>query len=172
MRLFSNRTRCFLALTLLLGGLPVSDVDAQSPCSQEVAEAEEQYLDGQFEAAAQLLSACLEANRLADDEAVPAYRLLSLAYMNQGNAQGARRAIEGLLSIAPGYEPDPVQDPPSYTVLVLIVKDQMREIAAAEAAAEAEAQKPWTKKRRTWLVIGGGIVAAGVAAVLLGGGAE
>ena len=158
--------------SLVLGTLPVLNVAAQQPCSQEVVAAEEQYVDGQFEAAAQLLSACLEANPLAAAEAIPAYRLLSLSYMNQGDAQGAQQAVEKLLALAPTYEPDPVQDPPSYTVMVLIVKEKMREVAAVQAAAEAEAQKPWFKKRGTWLVVGGGIVAAGVAAVVLGGGAE
>ncbi|MGI9174079.1 MAG: hypothetical protein ACR2GR_02000 [Rhodothermales bacterium] len=162
----------FWMAALVLGTMPVFGVAAQHLCGEEVAAAEEQYLDGQFEAAAQLLSACLEANPLDAPDAIPAYRLLSLSYMNQGNAQGAQQAVEKLLALAPTYEPDPVQDPPSYTVMVLIVKEKMREVAAVQAAAEAEAQKPWFKKRGTWLVVGGGIVAAGVAAVVLGGGAE
>ena len=171
MRLFSGKAKGFWIVALMLGTIPAA-VTAQHPCGQEMAEAEEHYLDGQFEKAAELLSACLDVSELTVAEATPAYRLLSLAYMNQGDAQGAQQAVEELLAAAPTYEPDPVQDPPSYTVMVLIVKEKMREVAAVQAAAEAEAQKPWFKKRRTWFVVGAGMVAAGVAAVVLGDGAE
>ena len=172
MRVLRGRPWWLLALLLPVGAGSAIDVAAQGACDGAVAEAEEEYLEGRFDAAAQLLSACLEQAELPTPEVVRVHRLLTLAYINQGDAQGARQAIEGLLEAAPDYEPDPVQDPPSYTVLVLIVKEQQQEKAVVEAAAEAEAQRSWLRKRRTWLAVGVGLVVVGVVAVVTGDGAE
>ena len=161
-----------LPFLLLVGAASPVRVAAQAACGPALVDAEEAYLEGRFDRATELLAACLEGAEAPAPDLIRAHRLLALAAINQGDAPGARQAIEGLLAVAPDYEPDPVQDPPSYTVLALIVKDQVEQERAAQAAAEAEAQRPWLAKRGTWLLVGAGIVAVGVIAVVAGGGAE
>ncbi len=71
------------------------------------------------------------------DEAVQVYRLMGLAAMNKGDLEQAQQAIRELLQIVPSYEADPIQDTPSYTTLVAIVRQEV----ATEALPE-EQQAP------------------------------
>ncbi len=117
-----------LATVLLVVSL---DAFAQprDKCAEERADAENFYLEGQFDEAIRLLQACVVREELFVDEAVQVYRLMGLAYMNKSDMEQAQRAIYDLLQIVPNYEADPIQDPPSYMTLVALVRQEV----AAEA---------------------------------------
>jgi hypothetical protein len=70
-----------------------------------------------------LLSDCVEQPKTSIDEAVQGYRLMSLSYFRQHSLVEARWAIRRILSIDPLYRPNPVEDPPSYALLVSMVRD-------------------------------------------------
>ncbi len=118
----------FLATVLLVVSL---DAFAQprDKCAEERADAENFYLEGQFDEAIRLLHACVVREELFVDEAVQVYRLMGLAYMNKSDMEQAQRTIYDLLQIVPNYEADPIQDPPSYMTLVALVRQEV----AAEA---------------------------------------
>ena len=136
-------------------------------CVDEFAAAEEAYFDGRFAEANDLLSECLNRDDLPDALLVEMARLSALAYINLGNLDQARRAVIRLLNVDPTYEPDEVQDPPSYISLVSTVQRQLQMGTLDVATAEEE-----PGGGRTWLAILGGAVLAGAAtsAVLLLGG--
>ncbi|NBC00098.1 MAG: hypothetical protein GVY15_04480 [Bacteroidetes bacterium] len=136
-------------------------------CVDEFAAAEEAYFDGRFAEANELLSACLNRDDLPDALLVEMARLSALAYINLGNLDQARRVVIRLLNVDPSYEPDEVQDPPSYVSLVSTVQRQLQMGTLDAATAEED-----RGRGRTWLAILGGAVLAGAAtsAVLLLGG--
>ena len=136
-------------------------------CVDEFAAAEEAYFDGRFAEANELLSECLNRDDLPDALLVEMARLSALAYINLGNLDQARRVVIRLLNVDPTYEPDEVQDPPSYVSLVSTVQRQLQMGTLDVATAEED-----RGGGRTWLAILGGAVLAGAAtsAVLLLGG--
>jgi len=164
-----------LAVVVLLFAVPTAmptlataqEADDADLCVDEFAAAEEAYFDGRFAEANELLSECLNRDDLPDALLVEMARLSALAYINLGNLDQARRAVIRLLNVDPTYEPDEVQDPPSYVSLVSTVQRQLQMGALQVAAAEEE-----RGGGRTWLAILGGAVLAGAAtsAVLLLGG--
>lgn len=165
--------RAALAAVVLLVAVPMAtpataqEADGADPCVEVFAAAEEAYFDGRFAETNDLLSACLNRDDLPDALLVEMARLSALAYINLGNLDQARRAVIRLLSVDPSYEPDEVQDPPSYVSLVSTVQRQLQMGTLDVAAAEEE-----RGGGRTWLAILGGAVLAGAAtsAVLLLGG--
>lgn len=148
---------------LLLLSLP-SVTAAQQPCTQELEEAETQYVEGNFEEALRLASDCLEQTDVPDTTAVEAYRLMGLAHLRMDNPEEAREAISNLLDIEPRYEADPVEDPPEYVSLVAIVR---RERGPVEEPAE---EPSWIQRNWGWVAAGGGVVLSGIVALLAGGG--
>ena len=141
----------------------------QSPgCTEALRNAESTYQESNYEDTIRLLAPCLSAEGLERTRVVAIHRLLSMAHMNSGDAHGARLAILDLLNRVPDYEPDPVQDPPSYTVLVMIIRDQLRQQTGAAEAEAAEKPTSWAKRRGTWFAIGGGLLVVGLTAILTG----
>lgn len=167
--------RAVLTVVVLLFAVPIAaptvataqEADDADLCADAFAAAEEAYFDGRFAEANDLLSECLNRDDLPDALLVEMARLSALAYINLGNLDQARRAVIRLLNVDPTYEPDEVQDPPSYVSLVSTVQRQLQMGALDVAAAEEE-----RGGGRTWLAILGGAVLAGAAtsAVLLLGG--
>lgn len=164
-------------LGLLVGllGLGVRPAAAQAerPCEDAFEAAEAAYLDADFEGAVRLLSPCLDRDDVPEERAVQAYRLLSLAHLRQDELSAARAAIVNILSLRPGYEADPVEDPPSYVSLVSIVRRDVQPAELAEGEGEAEEARPTPFFRRTstWLSIAGSVLVTGaVAFVTLGPG--
>ncbi len=121
--------RWVLLAMLFLVVSPNAFAQPRDKCPQERADAENFYLEGQFDEAIRLLHACVVREELFVDEAVQVYRLMGLAYMNKSDMEQAQRAIYDLLQIVPNYEADPIQDPPSYMTLVALVRQEV----AAEA---------------------------------------
>lgn len=162
------RRRLLLLTALLLLAIPVA-AQSGGGCTETLRRAEDAYRAGRFEEAIRLTTPCLADSTFDKEQIIRAHRLLSMAHMNSGDAHGARLAILDLLRLVPEYEPDPVQDPPSYTVLVMVILDQKRE--AAEQLAEEQPQRTsWAKRTGTWLGIGGGLVIVGLTAILAGDG--
>ena len=163
--------RAVLTVVVLLFAVPTvataQEADDADLCADAFAAAEEAYFDGRFAEANDLLSECLNRDDLPDALLVEMARLSALAYINLGNLDQARRAVIRLLNVDPTYEPDEVQDPPSYVSLVSTVQRQLQMGTLDVAAAEEE-----RGGGRTWLAILGGAVLAGAAtsAVLILGG--
>ena len=101
-------------------------------CTRAFAQAEARYLQGAFEAVEPALTPCLDAA----EPSVPAYRLLALARLRQGEIASAKRALLRILAVRPDYEPDPVQDPPDFVALIRVVKEQVALEAPPPAPAE------------------------------------
>lgn len=148
---------------LLLLGLPSVAV-AQQSCTQELEEAETQYVEGNFEEALRLATNCLEQTDVPDTSAVEAYRLIGLAHLRMDSLEAAREAIANIFEIEPRYEADPVEDPPEYVSLVAIVR---RERGPFEEPAE---EPSWFQRNWGWVAAGGGVVLSGIVALLAGGG--
>ncbi|HMB93029.1 MAG TPA: hypothetical protein VKP65_19420 [Rhodothermales bacterium] len=103
-------------------------------CADEFRRADAVYLEGRFDETIRLLRTCLDRATLFVEEAIPVYRLMAMAHLNQGENEEAQATIADLLVLAPDYEADPIQDPPSYVSLVT----EQREEIAQQAGAQAE----------------------------------
>lgn len=137
-RIARRAARWLLPTLLLLVVVPAATAQPRDKCLRERADAENFYLEGAFDEAIRLLQACLVREELFVDEAVQVYRLMGLAALNKGEVEQAQQTIRDLLQIVPAYEGDPIQDPPSYTTLVAVVRQEV----AAEAAAEDQQAPP------------------------------
>jgi len=166
---FENRRCLFcwpLALLVLLASAPLGQ--AQGKCAEQMAQAEKEYTNGNFDATINLLTACLDAGQLTQPEKQRAYKLLGLAYIGKDYVDQAKTAVWKLLELVPKYEPDPAQDPPGFTNLV---QEMKKEIATKKEEKKLEAGKK--SKSKKWLWIGGGVaVGVGAAVALSGGGGE
>ncbi len=113
-----------LGLFLLWTSSPL-DTSAQTApsCEREIQTAKEAYLNQEFRQVVTLLSDCLEQPGLPPKQAIRGYRLKSLSFFRQNSLVAARTAIERILSIDPEYRPDPVENPPSYALLVSMVRN-------------------------------------------------
>ena len=152
-----------LALISVLAGAATAHAQQQpSGCASEYEQAEERYFAADFDAAINLLQTCLQDASLTEDARVRIYRLLSFAYIAQGNQQQARLAVESLLDLRPDYTPDPAEDRPDFVRLV-------REIKASRQPATAEDDdngRRWVR----WALGSAGVAAAGVLTIVLVGG--
>ena len=125
----------FLVLLSIAGSVQAQE----QQCAEEFRRADTVYLEGRFDETIRLLQSCLERATLFVDEAIPVYRLMAMAHLNQGETPEAEAAIASLLVLAPDYEADPIQDPPSYVSLVTAQREDMAQQAAL---AEAEEETP------------------------------
>ncbi len=103
---------------------------AQESCDQALAEANTHFSFGRFDEAITLLDACLEQDAFSEEQQRQAYEILAQVYEANGQEQEARTALAELLTLSPGYEPDPAY-PSSFRDLVEAVKG---ELAAADEA--------------------------------------
>lgn len=153
----------FILSVTALGPAAAQQTDA---CSEMLTEAQAAYLDQRFTEAIQQIDECLESGRPAD--LVATYRLMALAYIRLDQLGDARLAIVQLLNAAPDYVPDPVADPPDYTVLVEVVRRQFE-----PQPPEPVRTRSWFRSNAGWLLSGAAAVSGGVlAAILLGGGSS
>lgn len=161
---------------IVLGGLVLGLVGMEQPvaaqeatvCEEAFATAEAAYLNGAFDDAIRLLSPCLDRSEVPKEQAIPAYRLLSLAHLQKDELPEARAAIVNILSLRPAYEADPVEDPPSYVSLVSIVRREVQPALADEAPAE-ERRTPFFRRTSTWISIAGTLIVGGVVTMVATG---
>ena len=120
-----DRRLLYFVLLLLLCAGPVPVASAQfllPPCQIELVAARDAYLNQDYEAALNLASRCTREHGVSDEDRIRAYRLMSLSFFRRHALVEARSAITHILSIDPTYRADPVQDPPSYALLVSMVR--------------------------------------------------
>jgi len=134
-----------LGLLLVLGaclwGGAVNFQDARAqdetgPCADTLATAETAYRTRDYQRAVSLASPCTDPTTVTDTTAIRAYRVITLASLRQGNLERARSAVQGILQIDPEYQADPVNDPPSYDLLVTMLRREEAADATADAAAD------------------------------------
>lgn len=159
--------RCIL-LVSLLGMMSVPSAMAQeaTTCEEAISSAESAYLNGNFQEAISQASTCLDRQDVSEDQAVEAYRLISLAHLRRNELQQARAAIVNIFGIRPSYEADPIEDPPEYVSLVSIVQREVQpEVPPAEEPAE-EDRTPFFRRTSTWLSLIGSVAVGGVVTFL------
>ncbi len=96
-----------------------------APVRPEIARAQEQISDGDFEEAVKTLEAGLDAPDVTDDQLVELYRLLGLTSLYLGDEARAREAYEMLLQARPDYEL-PRTAPPKIRKLYARIKEDIK----------------------------------------------
>lgn len=163
------RARWLLLIVLVVGSTSVARAQTPVSCDTSYTQAREAYLAANFETAEALLRPCAQQVALQDSVRARMYRLLSFVYLGQNDRAAARRAVESLLDLQPGYTPNPSEDRPDFVALVRKAKRARRTTADAE-----ENDRRWVR----WGLGAVAVTAAGTAAVLLlgdggsGGGPE
>jgi hypothetical protein len=110
---------CLVAL--LLGASPAGAQETES-CEPTLERAAAAYVHQEYGTTVTLVQDCLDRGGLSDEEAIEGYRLLGLVSVRQQVLREARAAITRILALDPGYTADPVDDPPSYALLVSMVR--------------------------------------------------
>lgn len=123
-------------LVVLLGSMTGLAFAQDVKCADEYSRADAVYLEGRFDETVRLLRVCLDRETLFVQEAIPVYRLLALAHLNQGENEAAQAAVADLLVLAPDYEADSIQDPPSYVSLVTSEREEIARQREAERVVE------------------------------------
>ena len=149
-----------LLFAALLLALPSRARAQAAECDERLQQAEQSYQQQQFGETVSLLAECANRPAASTAYAVQAYRLMTLAFIQEGDLNEAKLTALELLSRAPGYVPDPVQDPPAYVSVVNIVRQQMAlpatvaqlpalppaeapsEVPSAELPADARTETP------------------------------
>jgi len=111
-------------MCVICTGSAIAFTGITGDCVDSLDEAEELYRTGNFDQSIEITIDCLEEDELPEEETLRAYRLLGLSYIAQDILQEARWAISRLLEIVPDFEPDPVQDPPTFSRLVEDVREE------------------------------------------------
>ncbi|WNG46289.1 hypothetical protein F0U60_20820 [Archangium minus] len=96
-----------------------------APTRPEIARAQEQIADGEFEEAVKTVEAGLDAPDVTDDQLVELYRLLGLTSLYLGDEARAREAYEMLLQARPDYEL-PRTAPPKVRALYARIKEDIK----------------------------------------------
>ncbi|WP_239014028.1 hypothetical protein [Archangium violaceum] len=96
-----------------------------APVRPEIARAQEQIADGEFEEAVKTVEAGLDAPDVTDDQLVELYRLLGLTSLYLGDEARAREAYEMLLQARPDYEL-PRTAPPKVRSLYARIKEDIK----------------------------------------------
>ncbi|MGH7495672.1 MAG: hypothetical protein ACREOO_25225 [bacterium] len=154
-----------LCLASLLGPGAVAPVQAQHTCAALLNDADQKIYVGLFDDALELVDRCLTQPDVTASTKALALRLKALAYDGKNYVGQARDTIRELLRLAPDYQVDQVQDPPSFRELVEQVRKEMQ--------SPTPEPPPVQKKSGAmkWILIGGGTVgAAAIAAIVLGNG--
>lgn len=115
-----------LLLVVSLGGA----APARADCTV-LAEARERYIIGRFDETIEMIEGCIAEQSLSQQQMHRAYPLLVQAYLAKQARAEAIAAVERLLKLMPGYEPDPINDPPPFCKLVLMVKGRQSQAAPA-----------------------------------------
>ena len=166
-----------VGVLLMVSFVPAAQAQSETVCKRSLDAAEDQYLDGEYDEALRLVSACLNQDDLPQEQAVSAYRMLALIYLKQDQLERARSAVVNLLGIDPTYEADRVSSPPSYVSLVSIVQRELKGTQGsggeiAEDGSAEQGRKPFFKRTSTWITMSSIVIGSGIATffALEGGG--
>ncbi|MEM1043940.1 MAG: SH3 domain-containing protein [Bacteroidota bacterium] len=109
-------------LTVVRPAPPSVIEEAPRLCPEQLAQARLRYRDRAFGETLDLISTCLNRGDPTPEEAVPAYRLLSLVYADTNEEAEAEQVLLRLLAVDPAYEPKRPYDPLHYVALVSSVR--------------------------------------------------
>jgi len=110
------------AVILILCAVFITPAQAQNDFEAEIKMAREKYAAGDFDTAITLLRQCLRQNDLAAAHRMQACHGLAQAYMAKNALDEAKQHLLNMMALAPDYQPDPEQEPPSFIALVNEVK--------------------------------------------------
>jgi tetratricopeptide (TPR) repeat protein len=133
-----------LSFTSILNPFSAVKVQAQDKCAQELAQAEEMYFAGEFDAAIDLLTGCLNKGGLTAEEQTRVYKLLALVYISKNDPARAKENVQKLLELAPNYQPDPNEDPPELIDMV----QQIRQERERQEQIRQEQERKREEERR------------------------
>lgn len=128
------------ALALALLGAAGSRAQT-TDCATAYEVAQARYVERAFSAVVSSLAPCLDGSRAT----IPAYRLVALSELRQGQIVQAKLTVLRMLTLSPSYRPDRIQDPPTYVALVETVRDEIAAFSQAELEAAVAAQGPWDR---------------------------
>lgn len=127
---------------MVVGPSQEAQAQERTACADTLATAETVYRNRNYEKATSLAAQCTELEAVADTTAIRAHRVITLASLRQGDLAQARSAVRSILRIDPEYRADPVNDPPSYSLLVSKVRDRVEIADAGQGEAETPAEDP------------------------------
>ena len=131
-------------LLIFLFGAPAS---AQDKCTTELGLAEQKYQEGRLEEAMALAQNCLAKPNLTLVDGERAYKLLGKAYFADGDSLQARLHLKKLLVLKPDWQPDPVNDTPSFQKLAeQVIAEVGRMRQQAKPTTPPPIKKPSPKK--------------------------
>lgn len=139
---------------------------AQDECESAMGDAEAHYRTAAFPDAISALAPCVRSFPAGSAEDAAAHRLLALAFLRNGDIDDARIVIVELFERNPGYEPDPVSDPPAYVSLVNLVRSEAGIQTDRPGGGAADPPRTWLRSPRSWLIIGGGLAVVSALVVL------
>jgi len=114
-------------LMSIFGLFAIATAQSPSTCEKEIAQAREKYYAGEFDAAIELLKACLRQGGLVNHQRLQAYQYLAQAYLAKDYFDEAETQIRNMIELEPDYYPDLEQEPPNFVQLVAKVKEKMGE---------------------------------------------
>jgi len=145
---------------------------AQTPnvCEAILKDAEEKYINAQFEPAIVLINTCLSRVGITPKDKIAAYKLLAQVYVSKGDLESAKKIFKLILNLAPNFTLIAGQEREN----VIQVFEEARREKRVEKLPPFTGSSPVEKKggsKKKLLIIGGGgvAVAAVVVAVLANG---
>jgi hypothetical protein len=130
------------AVCFWMAAVPAA-VHAQDDLDEAIESAQRRYASGELDEPAYLLSHSLD--NATDEQVISYYRLITLSYLASNNRSGATDLVMRLLQRVPGYQPDPVSDPPAFVAFVTEIRQQLfssdnQHLSCAEETADATAR--------------------------------
>ncbi|MCG3154316.1 MAG: hypothetical protein DKINENOH_00910 [bacterium] len=165
-----------LSLSLWLSTGLVDHTRAQTPCASELAAAEREFHEANFDEALAQADRCLKQSGLPVAAQLRAYRVQAMVYQARDDAQQARETVRAMLRLASDYQPDPEQDYPGFVDLVEQVRAEEQRttpVALPSPPAAPDSATASQKKRRgmaKWFLLGGGAGVAALTVAILAGG--
>lgn len=136
----SSLARVLVVACGLVVSVPAG-AQSRSPCEASLATAQTLYRNQSFDDAEALLRECLSRPDLDEETTLQSMRLLALIHLREDNLVEAKQMILRMLAVSFAYQPDPIQDPPTYVALVEAIREQLRVDQTAEAAPQPDSMR-------------------------------
>jgi tetratricopeptide (TPR) repeat protein len=106
--------------------IPLGELNAQtsdqSLCQTLLNEAQQEYYNGNFETAIEIIKRCLLEDNITENERFRAYKILAQTYIAKDYSDAAIQVVRKLLEMNPDYAPTIEQEPPQFVNLVAKIK--------------------------------------------------
>lgn len=133
-----------------IGGSSIAYAQTSSVCEKALPLAEEQYVEGVYDEALRLVAACLTQNDWSEEQGLAAYRMLALIHLKRDELSRARAAVLNLFGIDPTYRADPIENPPAYTSLVTVVREDLQDPVRQEQSTQRD-RVSFFRRTSTWI---------------------